>query len=180
MASKISKKAFMALAKPEPLKNVVFPDGATSKAAVKTRDIRLDVHRNTKDPMKVTGIVQANSEVTDKSATKSVFVLTSVIRIHRYAYSRFMQFSCSCIFLGTWELGWVECFYPQSSVFSLLVESPRLPKVMRSNSSWREPLAAIREPTKSLGKRSHSAWENISALKTLKFTSLSWQTLYLS
>lgn len=89
MTTNISKKAFMALAKPEPLKNIVFPDGATSKAAIKTKDIRLDVHRNTKDPMKVAGIVQANSEVTDKLAIKFVFVPTSVLRIHRYAYSWF-------------------------------------------------------------------------------------------
>ena len=35
--------------------------------AVKTRDLRLDVHKNTKDPAMATGIIQANSEATDKS-----------------------------------------------------------------------------------------------------------------
>jgi hypothetical protein len=34
---------------------------------VKTRDLRLDVHKNSKDPEMVTGIIQANSEATDKS-----------------------------------------------------------------------------------------------------------------
>jgi hypothetical protein len=72
MTSKISKKAFAALGKKardndELLKNLIFADGTTSKTAIKTPDLRLDVHRNTNDPRKATGIVQANSEATDKT-----------------------------------------------------------------------------------------------------------------
>lgn len=72
MSSKISKAAFEGLAKKirenaDSLKTLTFPDDATSKTAVKTRDLRLDVHRNTQDPTMATGIIQANSEATDKT-----------------------------------------------------------------------------------------------------------------
>ncbi|KAL4950824.1 hypothetical protein BDW69DRAFT_171269 [Aspergillus filifer] len=68
--SKISRSCFEALGKkirekPETLKNLQFPDGYSSKTAVKTQDLRLDVHRNSKDPTKATGIIQANREATD-------------------------------------------------------------------------------------------------------------------
>jgi hypothetical protein len=72
MSSKISKAAFEGLAKKirenaDSLKNLTFPDATTSKTAVKTRDLRLDVHKNTQDPKMATGIIQANSEATDKT-----------------------------------------------------------------------------------------------------------------
>jgi len=70
--SKISKTTLEALAKkirehPDSLKNLTFADASTSKTAIKTQDLRLDVHRNTQDPTMATGIVQANSEATDKT-----------------------------------------------------------------------------------------------------------------
>jgi hypothetical protein len=70
MSSKISKSAFQGLAKkirenPDSLKNLQFADNATSKTAVKTKDLRFDVHRNTQDATMATGIIQANSQATD-------------------------------------------------------------------------------------------------------------------
>ncbi|KAJ6012625.1 hypothetical protein N7522_002980 [Penicillium canescens] len=70
MSSKISRAAFEGLAKQiransEHLKNLQFADGATSKTAVKTKDLRLDVHRNTRDATMATGIIQANSQASD-------------------------------------------------------------------------------------------------------------------
>lgn len=75
--SKISKTAFDALAKKirdnaDSLKNLQFPDASTSKTAVKTRDLRFDVHRNTQDPTMATGIIQANSEAEDKTVKKFI------------------------------------------------------------------------------------------------------------
>lgn len=72
MSSKISKAAFQGLAKKirdnsESLKNLQFADASTSKTAVRTTDLRLDVHRNTKDSTMATGIIQANSQATDKT-----------------------------------------------------------------------------------------------------------------
>ncbi|OGE47110.1 hypothetical protein PENARI_c063G02580 [Penicillium arizonense] len=70
MSSRISKAAFEGLAKKirensESLKNLQFADSATSKTAVQTKDLRLDVHRNTRDATMATGIIQANSQATD-------------------------------------------------------------------------------------------------------------------
>lgn len=70
--SKISKSAFEALGKKirenaESLKNLQFADATTSKTAVATRDLRFDVHRNTQDATMATGIIQANSQATDKT-----------------------------------------------------------------------------------------------------------------
>lgn len=70
--SKISKAVFGALAKkiredPDKLKNLQFPDASSSLTVIKTKDLRLDVHKNTKDPSMATGIVQANTEATDKT-----------------------------------------------------------------------------------------------------------------
>ncbi|GKZ94718.1 hypothetical protein AnigIFM59636_008444 [Aspergillus niger] len=70
--SKISKAAFEGLAKKirensDSLKNLTFADAQTSKTAVKTRDLRFDVHRNTKDPTMATGIIQANSQAEDRT-----------------------------------------------------------------------------------------------------------------
>jgi hypothetical protein len=66
MSSKISKAAFQGLAKKirdnsDSLKNLQFADASTSKTAVRTTDLRFDVHRNTKDSTIATGIIQANS-----------------------------------------------------------------------------------------------------------------------
>jgi hypothetical protein len=52
MFSKISKAAFIGLTKKirenaDSLKNLTFPNAVTSKTAVKTRDLCLNVHRNT-------------------------------------------------------------------------------------------------------------------------------------
>jgi hypothetical protein len=74
---KISKAAFESLAKKirdnaDSLKNLTFPDGATSKTAVKTQDLRFDVHRNTQDPTMATGIIQANSEATDRTVKEFI------------------------------------------------------------------------------------------------------------
>ncbi|KAE8152192.1 hypothetical protein BDV25DRAFT_151500 [Aspergillus avenaceus] len=70
--SKISKNVFKGLAKEirdnaDSLQNLVFADGATSKTAIKTRNLRLDVHKDSKDPTMATGIIQANSQADDKS-----------------------------------------------------------------------------------------------------------------
>lgn len=70
MSSRISKSAFQRLANliresPDTLKNLQFAEGATSKTAVRTQDLRFDVHRNTQDASMATGIVQANSQATD-------------------------------------------------------------------------------------------------------------------
>jgi hypothetical protein len=70
--SKISRSAFDSLAKKvrenaDSLKNLTFPDGATSKTIVKTTDLRFDVHRNSKDPTMATGVIQANSQATDRT-----------------------------------------------------------------------------------------------------------------
>ncbi|PYH80597.1 hypothetical protein BO82DRAFT_312507 [Aspergillus uvarum CBS 121591] len=70
--SKISKAAFEGLAKKirensETLKNLTFADNQTSKTAVKTKDLRFDVHRNTRDPTMATGIIQANSQAEDRT-----------------------------------------------------------------------------------------------------------------
>ncbi|KAI9725785.1 MAG: hypothetical protein M1834_009743 [Cirrosporium novae-zelandiae] len=72
MSSKISKTAFDALSKKirenaDALKTLQFADATTSKTAVKTQDLRLDVHKNTQDPSMVTGIIQANSQTTDQT-----------------------------------------------------------------------------------------------------------------
>lgn len=72
MSSKISKSAFEGLAKKirenaDSLKSLAFADATTSKTAVKTKDLRLDVHRNTQDPTMVTGIIQANSQAEDNT-----------------------------------------------------------------------------------------------------------------
>lgn len=72
MASNISKTAFRDLGKKirenaETLKNLTFADNATAQTVVKTRDLRLDVHKNTQDPAMATGIIQANSQATDKT-----------------------------------------------------------------------------------------------------------------
>ncbi|KAI9747376.1 MAG: hypothetical protein M4579_007479 [Chaenotheca gracillima] len=69
---KISKSAFEGLAKtvrdnPDILKNLTFPEATTSKTALKTKDLRLDVHKDSKDSSMATGVVQANSGATDKS-----------------------------------------------------------------------------------------------------------------
>ena len=70
--SKISKAAVDGLAKKirdnaDTLRNLTFAEATTSKTALKTKDLRLDVHRNTQDPSMATGIVQANSEATDRT-----------------------------------------------------------------------------------------------------------------
>jgi len=68
----ICKAAFGALAKkvrenPGLLRDLSFPDASTSKTVIKTQDLRLDVHKDTQDSTKATGIIQANTEATDKS-----------------------------------------------------------------------------------------------------------------
>ncbi|KAE8423662.1 hypothetical protein BDV36DRAFT_290332 [Aspergillus pseudocaelatus] len=75
--SKISKTAFQLLAKEtrdnaDALKNLVFADGATSKTVVTTKDLRFDVHRDSKDPNKATGIIQANSQAEDKTVKRFI------------------------------------------------------------------------------------------------------------
>ena len=75
--SKISKTAFQLLAKEtrdnaDALKNLVFADSATSKTVVKTKDLRFDVHRDSKDPNKATGIIQANSQAEDKTVKRFI------------------------------------------------------------------------------------------------------------
>jgi hypothetical protein len=72
MSQKISKTVFKALAdkireNPAALQNLTFADASSSVTAVKTRDLRLDVHKNTQDPNMATGIIQANSEAKDKT-----------------------------------------------------------------------------------------------------------------
>jgi hypothetical protein len=52
MSSKIPKAVFAALAQkvresPEKLRNLTFADATTSLTAVKTEDLRFDVHKNT-------------------------------------------------------------------------------------------------------------------------------------
>lgn len=54
------------------LKNLIFADATTSKTVLKTEDIRLDVHKNSRDPTAVTGIVQANSEATDRTVMEFI------------------------------------------------------------------------------------------------------------
>jgi hypothetical protein len=71
--SKISKAVFDGLAKKirdnaDALKNPTFADATTSKTAVKTQDLHLDVHRNTQDPSRATAIIQASSEATDRTS----------------------------------------------------------------------------------------------------------------
>lgn len=75
--SKISRSALESLAKKirdnsESLKNLTFPDNATAKTAVKTQDLRFDVHRNTQDPTMATGIIQANSQATDRTVKEFI------------------------------------------------------------------------------------------------------------
>ena len=70
--SKISKGVFEALGKKirenaDSLKALQFPDAATSKTAVSTRNLRFDVHRNTQDPTMATGIIQANTQADDNT-----------------------------------------------------------------------------------------------------------------
>ena len=72
MSQKISKSVFKALAdkireNPAALQNLTFADASSSMTAIKTRDLRLDVHKNTQDPNMATGIIQANSEAKDKT-----------------------------------------------------------------------------------------------------------------
>jgi hypothetical protein len=72
MSSKIPKSVFAALAQkvresPDKLKSLKFADATTSKTAVKTQDLRFDVHRNTQNPTMATGIIQANSEAQNKA-----------------------------------------------------------------------------------------------------------------
>lgn len=67
MSSKIPKAVLAALAQkvresPEKLKNLTFADATTSLTAVKTEDLRFDVHKNTQNPNMAAGIIQANSE----------------------------------------------------------------------------------------------------------------------
>jgi len=67
MPSKVPKAALAALAQkvrqnPDALKNLAFADSTTSVTAVKTQDLRLDVHKNTQNSKMATGIIQANSE----------------------------------------------------------------------------------------------------------------------
>ena len=74
---KISKSAFKALVKklrenPESLRDTKFPDASTSNTAVQTKNLRLDVHRDTKDPTMATGIVQANSLADDRTVRKFI------------------------------------------------------------------------------------------------------------
>lgn len=77
MTSKISKSAFQGLAKKirenaDSVKALQFADNATSKTAVKTKDLRLDVHRNTQDATMATGIIQANSQATDNTVKEFI------------------------------------------------------------------------------------------------------------
>jgi hypothetical protein len=72
MSSKIPRSVFAALAQkvresPDKLKVLKFADATTSKTAVKTQDLRFDVHRNTQNPNMATGIIQANSEAQNKA-----------------------------------------------------------------------------------------------------------------
>ena len=46
---------------PNKLKDLVFPEGATSKTVLKTDDLRFDVHLDSQNPGMATGVVQANS-----------------------------------------------------------------------------------------------------------------------
>ncbi|TVY85523.1 hypothetical protein LSUE1_G000381 [Lachnellula suecica] len=72
MSSKIPKPVLAALAQkvresPEKLRNLTFADTTTSLTAIKTEDLRFDVHRNTQNPSMATGIIQANSEAKNKA-----------------------------------------------------------------------------------------------------------------
>ncbi|KAF4635104.1 hypothetical protein G7Y89_g2990 [Cudoniella acicularis] len=72
MSSKIPKAVLAALAQkvresPEKLKNLTFADATASLTAVKTEDLRFDVHKNTQNPNMATGIIQANSEAKNKA-----------------------------------------------------------------------------------------------------------------
>lgn len=72
MPSRVPKAVLATLAQkvrqdPDALKDLAFADSATSVTAVKTQDLRLDVHRNTQNPSMATGIIQANSEAQNKA-----------------------------------------------------------------------------------------------------------------
>ncbi len=72
MSSRIPKAVLAALAQkvrenPEKIRNLTFANATTSVTAVKTQDLRLDVHKNTQDPNMATGIIQANSEAKNKA-----------------------------------------------------------------------------------------------------------------
>ena len=72
MPRKIPKAALAALAQkarenPDKLRNLTFADATTATTAVKTQDLRLDVHKSTKNLNMATGIIQANSEAKDKT-----------------------------------------------------------------------------------------------------------------
>jgi len=77
MSQKIQSHVFKALAdeiraNPGTLRNLTFADATTSVTAIKTADLRLDVHKSTLDPKMATGIIQANSEAKDKSVKKFI------------------------------------------------------------------------------------------------------------
>lgn len=85
---KISKSAFKALVKklrenPESLRDTKFPDASTSNTAVQTKNLRLDVHRDTKDLTMATGIVQANSQADDRTVRKFIKGKTGGGKGHR-------------------------------------------------------------------------------------------------
>ena len=71
MSGKLPRSALKGLAdairqNPTALPNLSFADSTTCVTAIKTTDLRLDVHKNTDDPRMATGIIQANSGAKDK------------------------------------------------------------------------------------------------------------------
>lgn len=56
----------------DPIKTLQFADNATSKSAIKTKDLRFDVHRNTQDATMATDIIQANSQATDNTVKEFI------------------------------------------------------------------------------------------------------------
>jgi hypothetical protein len=77
-SSSIPRSVLTALARqirdnPGALRNVRFGDATTSISnVVTTTDLRIDVHKNSKDPRVATGIIQANSEAKNESVKKFI------------------------------------------------------------------------------------------------------------
>jgi hypothetical protein len=54
------------------MKNLSFPPGITAVTAVQTADLRFDVHPSTNKEGEATGIIQANSQATNKEIKKFI------------------------------------------------------------------------------------------------------------
>lgn len=75
MSGKIPQATLRCLAdkirqSPSTIQNLTFADSATAVTAVRTADLRFDVHKSTENQFMATGIIQANSEAKDKSVRK--------------------------------------------------------------------------------------------------------------